>query len=120
MTTTAFVDTSATNLVSSGIMLDASFSSTDTLQSKVLDNTTLREKSTLLCDSSQNGTWVIFDVNEKGGIIQIISIPVTGGTFSVYTYNHIARRIYMTFTPAASPGTVMLRGYTGGFGIRST
>lgn len=119
MTTTSFTTLDPSNLNAGGILLETSYASIATLPSLVLDNHAQRVKCTLICDSSQNGTWIIYDVNERGGIAQIISITVTGGTLSFYTWNHIARWLYMTFTPAGvTPGTVMLRGYTGGFGIQ--
>lgn len=94
------------------------YSSTAIIQTKVLLNRAHREVTTLWCNSSQTGTWVIYDVDEYGTMSQIASVAVTGGTLSIQSFNFVTHAIVCTFTPsAATAGAVVIRGYCGGMGM---
>lgn len=115
------VDLSPGNVVDVGILLNANFSTTALLVSKVLDNSKrLRDNTTSYCLCSQAGTWIIYDVDEKGNVAQIVSNPVTANTLTVYTYPHAIYRNYHTFTPSATTGSgtdfVIIRSYPVGYG----
>jgi hypothetical protein len=118
-------DISTPNLVpDGGKLFRDTFNTTDTLPSKVLDNSkNHRERTTLYHLATQDGTWVIFDVDEEGEQTQIISISTTAGTLTVYTYDHISHMVYSEFTPSASAGDgsdlLTIRGYLAGIGMRS-
>lgn len=109
------------NIFADSMSLKRTYNSTAEIRTKVVTNRSLREKCTLYCSSTQNGTWVIYDVDEYGEANQIISIAVTGGTLSIYTHNHIAQNVFCSFTPSAAPGTenLTIRAFFGGAGIRS-
>lgn len=112
---------SVANLIKDGgTLFRGTYASTAIVRTKIVDNSQLkREKITLYCKSSQDGTWIIYDIDEAGVVSQFISIPVTANTLSVYSYNHIAYRLYTEFTPTSAPGTetLVIRGYAGGFGV---
>lgn len=112
---------SSDNIISDGgVLYNAAYSSTATIISKVVDNhAARREKTTFHCHSTEDGTWIIYDVDEDGEQVQVISIPVTANVLSIYSHNHIALRMVSDFTPAASPGTLKIRAYTAGYGARS-
>ena len=119
-------DLSTTNLVpDGGKLFDGTFTTTAIIPSKVLENSkNHRERTTLYCKCpTQNGTWIIYDIDEDNNESQIVSISTTAGQLTVYTYDHISHRIYSTFTPAASAGdgsdSVVIRGYVAGMGMRS-
>lgn len=116
------VNTSTSNLIADGgVLLNTEYDSTDVMFTKVLDNhVNRRDKTSFYCYSSQAGTWIIYDVDEEDQGTQIILIPVTADTLSIYTHNHVSYLTVCTFQPsAATPGIVKIRGYTAGWGARS-
>jgi len=104
-----------------GVLFRGTFTTTAVIPTLLHDNAKIRrEKATLYCRSSQNGTWIIYDVDEDNNIYSIQSIPIVAGTLSIYSHNHVFYRLYCTFTPGAAPGTetLMIRSYGAGYGAR--
>lgn len=102
-----------------GIVSDVTFTTTAVIYSKVASNRGRRAKTTFICSSSHDGTWVIYDVDSSNRAIDLNTISVTGGTNEVWSYNHIGEYFYTTFTPASSPGTetLVVRILPGGVGM---
>lgn len=114
---TQYADISAENLMGEGgTVYDSTYTTTAIIPTRSISNPLKRERTTFSCLSSQNGTWIIYDVDRKGRRSQIISIPVTADTLSIYTHVHVLEYAWMTFTPAAGPGNAVIRAIPGGGG----
>lgn len=117
------VDTSAQNLVpDGGTLFRGAFSSTALIPTKILDNSkSIRERTTLYCMCpTQAGTWVIYDIDEKGNKNQLKSVATVANTLNVQNFDLVSYRIYCEFTPSATAGdgsdSVVIRGYCAGLG----
>lgn len=116
----ATVDLSLDNIVVKGDLFRGVYATTLAIGTKVLDNSlTSRERYTLYCASSQDGSWVIMDVDEKGQASVVKTVPVTGGKLYIENFDVVAYRVSCTFTPTTAPGTLVIRGYTGDHGTRN-
>jgi hypothetical protein len=94
-----------------GMLLSAVAEDAVLLSSLVASNPLRRGKLTVKCDSDVDGSLVVFTVTgltrldgdvDVGRLAILKTIPVTGGTLSEYTHNHVEKFVYCEFTPAAT------------------
>lgn len=121
----AKVNLRANNVVEDGgfIIDDLVFNDTSEVSSKVSLNLRHREKTTVYCYSPVSaGSLDIYDVDEKGNILLIMSRTIADDTMMIYTHNHVCHGIYCIFTPSASAGDdsdfIRVRVLHGGNGLR--
>lgn len=116
------IDISNANIMmDGGTILNVAYSSTAPItRARVARNRTFREKTTVMVDSTQDGTVNILEVDDTGRTNSILSFAVTANVLSVTDLAFSVWGIHVTFTPdAATAGTIKTRVYFAGIGMGS-